>query len=159
MGTDSQQDFAATLNSMHVNKLSWATAMGITFVRATPDEVVAEIEIGPEHQQPYGIVHGGVHSGAIETLASVGAALVAGPRGQSVVGLENHTTFVRAARSGRMRITATPVTRGRMTQVWEATVRDAQERILATGRVRLLCVDAKSQVAGGAVELPDQGDG
>ena len=153
MSTETPQDFAAALNSMHESNPTWATAMGITFVRATADEVVAEIEIGPQHHQPFGIVHGGVHSGTIETLASVGAALVAGPRGQAVVGLENHTTFVRAARSGRMRITATPVTRGRTTQVWEATVRDAEERILAVGRVRLLCVDAKAQLAGGGVAV------
>jgi len=154
MSVEPSPDMAATLNGLHRSRLSWATAMGITFVRATPDEVVAEIEIGPQHLQPFGIVHGGVHAGAIETLASVGATLVAAPRGQAVVGLENHTTFVRAARSGRMRIVATPVTRGRTTQVWEATVRDAQERILATGRVRLLCVEATSQLAGGSVELP-----
>jgi 1,4-dihydroxy-2-naphthoyl-CoA hydrolase len=154
-----EHDVAATLNSMHIDNPTWASAMGITFVRATPDEVVAELEIGPQHRQPFGIVHGGVHAGVIETLASIGAALVAAPRGQAVVGLENHSTFVRAARSGRLRATATPITVGRTTQVWEATVRDAQERILATGRVRLLCVDATSQLAGGAVEAPGQRGG
>jgi 1,4-dihydroxy-2-naphthoyl-CoA hydrolase len=127
----------------------WTAAMGITFVRATADEVVAELEIGPHQRQPYGIVHGGVHAGLIETVASVGAGIVAWPRGQSVVGLENHTSFVRAARAGRLRATATPVTRGRTTPVWEATVRDAEDRIVATGRVRLLCLAAGAELAGG----------
>jgi 1,4-dihydroxy-2-naphthoyl-CoA hydrolase len=152
MSTESPQDFAAMLNGMGADRPNWATAMGMTFVRATVEEVVAELEIGPQHQQPFGIVHGGVHAGAIETVASVGAGLVAAPRGQSVVGLENHTSFLRAARSGRLRVTGRPVVGGRATQVWEATVRDEKERVLAVGRVRLLCIDARTSIAGGSAE-------
>jgi len=126
----------------------WARAMGVIFLRASGDEVVAEMEVGPQHRQPYGIVHGGVHSGLIETIASVGAAMVALPRGQSVVGLENHTTFLRAARSGRLVATAIALVKGRKTQVWEGSVRDADGRLLATGRVRLLCLDAGTDLAG-----------
>lgn len=119
----------------------WDKEMGITILSASPDEVTCEWEVAQKHHQAYGIVHGGVHCGVIETLASIGAALVARPRGQRVVGLENSTSFVRAVRSGKLRARATPVTRGRTTQVWEATIRDEQERLVAQGRVRLLCVD------------------
>jgi 1,4-dihydroxy-2-naphthoyl-CoA hydrolase len=122
-------------------KLTWSRAMGTKFLTRTRDEVVAEIEIGDIHRQGFGIIHGGVHCGLIETAASVGAYLVARERGQSVVGIENHTSFIRAAESGTIRVTATPITRGRRTQVWEGTVRDEQGRVLATGRVRLLCID------------------
>ena len=105
-----------------------------------PRKVRAEFTVGPQHLQAYGIVHGGVHAGVIETLASIGAAIVAMPRGQRVVGLENNTSFVRAVRSGRLRATARPVTRGRTTQVWEAWIRDEADKLVAQGRVRLLCV-------------------
>ncbi len=121
----------------------WDKEMGIRILTAGPDEVTCEWEIAPKHHQAYGIVHGGVHCGVIETLASIGAALVASPRGQRVVGLENSTSFVRAVRSGKLRARATPVTRGRTTQVWEASVRDEQGRLVAQGRVRLLCVDGE----------------
>jgi 1,4-dihydroxy-2-naphthoyl-CoA hydrolase len=123
-------------------------AMDFRFVRASRDEVVIEYEIAAKHRQPYGIVHGGVHCAAIETTCSTGAAFDAMARGQSVVGVENHTSFIRAARSGRVRVTATPVTRGRRSQVWEATARDEQDRIIATGRVRLLCLDPGSDLGG-----------
>src|SRR5713226_10018071 len=78
----------------------WLQAMRVTITHATDEEVRAELTIGPEHLQSYGIVHGGVHCGVIESLASIGAALFAFPRGQSVVGLENTTSFIRAARVG-----------------------------------------------------------
>lgn len=127
--------------------------MGIHFVRATSDEVVAELEIGPQHHQPYGIVHGGVHSGLIETVASVGAALAAMPRSQSVVGLENHTSFLNAVREGKLRATARPLTRGRRTQVWEATVTDGEGRPVSSGRVRFLALEAGAALAGETVEV------
>jgi uncharacterized protein (TIGR00369 family) len=75
--------------------------------------------------------------------------LFALPRGQSVVGLENSTSFVRATRIGaKLHAVSTPVTRGRTTQVWEATIFDEEDRIVATGRVRLLCLDADRSLAG-----------
>ena len=129
--------------------------MGVTITHATQDEVRAELTVGPEHLQGYGIVHGGVHCGIIETLASIGAALVALPRHQSVVGLENNTSFVRAVRAGvRLHAVSTPITRGRRTQVWEARVLDDQERVVAVGRVRLLCLEREQPLAGEQVTGP-----
>jgi 1,4-dihydroxy-2-naphthoyl-CoA hydrolase len=119
----------------------WVKEMGIVILAASPDEVSCEWEVRDKHHQPYGIVHGGVHCGVVETLASLGAALVAKPRGQRVVGLENSTTFIRAVRSGKLHAVARPVTRGRSTQVWEAWIRDDKEQLVAQGRVRLLCLD------------------
>jgi 1,4-dihydroxy-2-naphthoyl-CoA hydrolase len=127
----------------------WLKAMGITITLATTDEVRAEMTVGPEHLQGYGIVHGGVHCGLIESLASIGAALVALPRHRSVVGLENTTSFVRAVRAGaKLHAVSTPVTRGRKTQVWEARVLDEQNQIVAIGRVRLLCLEKDQELAG-----------
>jgi 1,4-dihydroxy-2-naphthoyl-CoA hydrolase len=138
-------DAAPMLNA---TREGWNAAMNLVFVRATSDEVVAELEIAPCHRQPYGIVHGGVHAGFIETVASLGAGLHAAARGQSVVGLENHTSFIHAVREGTLRATARPLTRGRRTQVWEGTIVDGAGRVVATGRVRLLCLDADVVLAG-----------
>ena len=144
------EDFANRMNELPEG---WLQAMGVTITRATQDEVRAELTVGPEHLQGYGIVHGGVHCGLIESLASIGAALFALPRDQSVVGLENNTSFVRAVRTGaKLHAVSTPVTRGRRTQVWEARVLDDQERLVATGRVRLLCIEKDQELAGEQVK-------
>jgi 1,4-dihydroxy-2-naphthoyl-CoA hydrolase len=140
------EDYSARMNELPEG---WLQAMGITITLATSDEVRAEMTVGPEHLQGYGIVHGGVHCGLIESLASIGAALFALPRGQSVVGLENNTSFVRAVRAGaKLRAISTPITRGRRTQVWEARVLDDKDQIVATGRVRLLCIEPDQAIAG-----------
>jgi len=131
------EDFVATLNAMP----GWVKEMGIRILTASADEVTCEWEVSQKHHQGYGIVHGGVHCGVIETLASIGAAVVAHPRGQRVVGLENNTSFIRAVRSGTLRGLARPVTRGRSSQVWEVWIRDEKAQLVAQGRVRLLCMD------------------
>ena len=144
------QDFAEQLNEIPEG---WVQAMGIKITHATKDEVRAELVVGRQHLQGYGIVHGGVHSGIIETLSSMGAYLFARERGQHVVGLENSTSFIRAVRAGaRLHAIATPVTRGRQTQVWQAQVLDESDRLVASGRVRLLCLSSDQSLAGEQVK-------
>jgi 1,4-dihydroxy-2-naphthoyl-CoA hydrolase len=133
----SDDTLLATINALD----GWARQMGLVVTVASADEVVAHFDVAPQHLQAYGIVHGGVHCGVVETVTSVGAAMVAMARGQKVVGLENSTSFIRGVRSGRLVATAKPVTRGRKTQVWDAWIRDEQGQLVAEGRVRLLCLD------------------
>ncbi|MDB4952788.1 MAG: putative thioesterase [Myxococcales bacterium] len=138
-------DLIAQLNA---HRGGFEVALGLVFTRVTPDEVVGEVPVGPNLTQPYGIVHGGVYASIIETLASVGAALDALPRGQSAVGLENSTSFVHAVRSGKLVGIAKPIHRGRRSQVWEVTVSDDTGKLAATGRVRMLCLEAGAILAG-----------
>lgn len=123
-------------------------AMNFRLVEASRDRVVIEYDVDERHHQPYGIVHGGVHCAAVESACSTGAGLEAMAHGRSVVGIENHTSFIRAVRAGKLRVTATPITRGRRSQVWEATIRNDQGEIVSTGRVRLLCLEPDTELAG-----------
>jgi uncharacterized protein (TIGR00369 family) len=138
-------DFVEMINSAPTG---WVREMGLRFVEATPDRVVATIEISDRHHQGYGIVHGGVYSGIIETLASVGAHLYASRDGRAVAGLENHTSFVRAIREGSLTATATPISRGRRSHLWQCDIVDEQGRMIATGRVRLHSFEPGEEIAG-----------
>jgi uncharacterized protein (TIGR00369 family) len=111
-------------------------ALGFAIDEAGPDRVVLSWTVGLQHLQPYGIVHGGVYCSAVETSASIGAALWFGERGK-VVGAANHTNFLRAARAGRLVATATPIHRGRSQQLWLVEVTDEEQRLVARGEVRL----------------------
>lgn len=146
-------DFSAMVNQLNQTLGGWDATMGLKVSSATRDEVVGELEVGPLHLQPYGVVHGGVYASLIESLASIGAAIDAGSRGQSVVGLDNHASFIRAVRSGRLCITATPLARGGRSQLWEGRIVDHKGRLVATGRVRLLCLDSDTTLAGETVAL------
>lgn len=140
-----EHDFAETINQ---SLGGWNRAMGLCFTRATASAVTAEITVGADHLQPYGIVHGGVYAGIIETVCSTGAALAAARNGQVVVGVDNHSSFLRATRAGKLTVSATPLTRGRRTQVWDGRVVDDAGTLVATGRVRLICVEGGADLAG-----------
>jgi len=112
------------------------TVLGVQYVEASGDRVVAQWQVTPDLQQPYGILHGGVHCAVVEGTASVAAALWFGERGR-VVGVANQTDFLRAVTGGTLTATATPIHRGRMQQVWEVRIVDEQDRLAARGQVRL----------------------
>jgi 1,4-dihydroxy-2-naphthoyl-CoA hydrolase len=58
--------------------------------------------------------------------------------GGGVVGVNNNTDFLRAARPGdHLTATATPIHQGRLQQLWLIESRDAEERLVARGHVRL----------------------
>ena len=146
---DEPENLAPMFNS-HLD--GWNRTMGVRFVRVVVGEVILEVTIGPQHLQPYGIVHGGVYSGLIETATSVGAALSAMSSGHSIVGLENSTSFLHATREGTLRVVARPAARGKRAPVWEATVTNDKGEAVATGRVRLLRLDPDTQLAGETVQ-------
>src|SRR5262245_3120361 len=111
-------------------------ALGIELEEVTPDRVSLTMAIGPQHLQPYGIVHGGVWCALVETAASVGAAAWYGDRGR-VVGVSNQTDFLRAVGNGTATAVATPIHRGRLQQLWLVEIADDAARLLARGQVRL----------------------
>jgi uncharacterized protein (TIGR00369 family) len=80
----------------------------------------------------------------IETLATLGAALAAIPQGKMAVGVENHTSFVRAVRSGELRAHAVPLHRGRTLHLWEVRIVDERDRLVARGTVRLAIIDGEA---------------
>jgi 1,4-dihydroxy-2-naphthoyl-CoA hydrolase len=120
--------------------------IGLELADAGPDRVTASLAITEDLLQPYGILHGGVLCSLVETLASIGAALWFGDRGQ-VVGVSNHTDFLRASRSGLLHAVGTPIHRGRSSQLWLVEVTDDADRLIARGQLRVANIDDAGRLA------------
>ena len=131
--TDSQPDLDEVLSEMTSPFIEY---LGLNFTEATGDRVSAVWTAGPHLAQPYGLVHGGAHCSVVETLASLGAGVWFGERGQ-VVGVSNQTDFYRGVREGEFTSVAEPIHRGRSQQVWVVETRDAEGRLVARGQVRV----------------------
>jgi uncharacterized protein (TIGR00369 family) len=118
----------------------WDSALGIRVEEMSPTRVVAYVEIDERHQQPYGIVHGGVWASVVESVGSHGAALAAQEiTGQmAVVGISNSTDFLRPHRAGRVRAIGTPIFTGRTQQLWLVQIESmADGKLVARGQLRL----------------------
>lgn len=143
-------DVVALLNG---HRAGFDKTIGLVFTRAAVDELEAEVPVTDALLQPYGLVHGGVYATIVETMASAAAAMVAIPRGQTTVGLENTTSFLRGTRGGTLRARVRPLQKGRKTQVWSVEIRDDADRAVAEGRVRMLCLEAGSTIGGETVAV------
>lgn len=141
------------LELINANLGGFNNTLGLQFTKAIPNEYVAEIEIADRHLQPYGLVHGGVYAGMIETVCSTGAALTVWGEDKKTVGLENNTSFLKAVRVGRLRCTARSLILGKRSHVWEANIHDDQGSMVAIGRVRLMILEPGAVVAGREVSM------
>jgi 1,4-dihydroxy-2-naphthoyl-CoA hydrolase len=115
---------------------SFNDRLGLTITSVSGDEIVGHMVLTPQLHQPFGIVHGGVYCAVVETVASYGAACWFGDKG-NVVGVSNHTNFIRAVREGTLTVRSTPVHRGRTQQLWKVDITDESGRLIANGEVRL----------------------
>jgi uncharacterized protein (TIGR00369 family) len=111
-------------------------AIDLTLDELSDDRLAVSWTVTPDVHQPNGILHGGVHCWIVETVASIGGARWFGDRG-AVVGVSNQTDFFRAVTAGRLTSVGTPVHRGRSQQLWDVETRDADDRLVARGQVRL----------------------
>lgn len=115
--------------------------LGVVFLEATPERVVATMPV-EGNRQPYGLLHGGASVALGETLGSTLAALNCPPE-RSAVGIEINATHHRSALSGQVTGVATPVNVGRTLVTSEIVVRDDQGRRVCT--VRLTCLLRESR--------------
>ncbi len=138
--TDSPDLMAGVERMRAMNPDSLMERMGIEVVEATAERLVATMPVAG-NTQPYGLLHGGASVVLAETLGSIGAALHAG-EGKAVVGLDINATHHRAARSGLVTGTATPLSLGRTLACYEVVVTDEDGRRVCTSRITCLIRDA-----------------
>ena len=112
-------------------------AAGLVLDKVETSHVTGWIDLGSEHHQPWGLVHGGVYTTAIESAASVGASIAAQEHGLVAVGVNNNTNFLRSMTKGEVTVDARAIQQGRTQQLWEVRIADDRERLIATGQVRL----------------------
>jgi 1,4-dihydroxy-2-naphthoyl-CoA hydrolase len=139
------EDITATSIERLVTE-GFTDSLGLKVQEASGDRMVLRWKVEPTQWQPYGITHGGVYCTVVETVASIAGALWLGDDGQ-VVGVSNHTDFLRAVREGELTATGTPIHRGRLQQLWLVEVHDEQDRLVARGQVRLQNLRSADQLA------------
>ena len=132
------------------SKLSFfLRGLPLAFETVEPTRVVGSMELGPDQHTPWGVVHGGAYTTAIESAASLGASLAVRDRGQFAVGVNNNTDFLRPVVSGTVRLVAEPVQQGATQQLWQVAITRADDgKLIARGQVRLQNVPLRLEEEG-----------
>ncbi len=112
-------------------KLPFAELLGIAFVSATPDKIVAEMTVREDLCTIPAVLHGGAIMAFADTLGAIGT-IVNLPQGAGTTTIESKTNFVAPAPVG-MRVIgeATPIHRGRRTMIWQTRISTAEGRLVA----------------------------
>jgi uncharacterized protein (TIGR00369 family) len=104
--------------------------LGIRFVEAGPERVVAELTYRPDLTTIGGSLHGGALMALADTVGATATVLNL-PPGATTTTLESKTNFMAAARAGVVRAESTPLHRGRSTMVWQTRLTDEAGRLLS----------------------------
>ena len=111
--------------------LPFATLLGIKFTSAAPDRVTAEMVVRDDLCTRPAILHGGAVMAFADTLGATGTILNL-PEGAGTATLESKTNFIAGAPAGtRVTGEATPIHRGRTTQVWQTRVTTTEGKLVA----------------------------
>ena len=111
--------------------LPFAELLGIEFVSASPDKIVAEMIVREDLCTRPEVLHGGAVMAFADTLGATGT-IVNLPEGAGTTTIESKTNFVAPAPAGTRVIgEATPIHRGRRTMIWQTRVCTPEGRLVA----------------------------
>jgi 1,4-dihydroxy-2-naphthoyl-CoA hydrolase len=108
--------------------------LGIEFDGAEDGLVRARLELRRDHFAPNGYVHAGTVVSLADTACGYGCILNLPDGATGFTTIELKTNFLRSAKEGTITCEARLVHGGRTTQLWDATVRDAEARTMALFR-------------------------
>jgi 1,4-dihydroxy-2-naphthoyl-CoA hydrolase len=111
--------------------LPFAELLGIEFISASPDKIVAEMIVREDLCTRPAVLHGGAIMAFADTLGATGT-IVNLPEGAGTTTIESKTNFVAPAPAGTRVIgEAIPIHRGRRTMIWQTRVLTPEGRLVA----------------------------
>lgn len=135
------------MNLKEINNFNQNTLMshlGIEVTEYTETQILGKMPVDHRTHQPMGLLHGGASAAFIESLGSIGSALMVDLKKQYIVGLEVNTNHIRGVKSGYVYCKATCVHKGRTTHIWSADITNEQGKLVSTGRLTVLVKDIQN---------------
>lgn len=96
--------------------------IGFELISVEPGKLRAALQVKPHHLAPNGYLHAAAVVLLADTTCGYGCMTHLPEGAESFTTIELKSNHLGTARDGRLECEATPVHRGRTTQVWDATV-------------------------------------
>jgi uncharacterized protein (TIGR00369 family) len=120
------------IEKIRAMKMPFAELKGITFVEADRDHVVARMLVRPDLCTLNHTIHGGAVMAFADSVGAAATVINLPDDANGTTTIESKTNFIGAAREGTTIIaTATPVHRGRRTQVWQTRLETEEGKLVA----------------------------
>ena len=120
------------LEKIQSMKLPFAELKGVTFVEADKDRVVARMLVRPDLCTARQTVHGGAVMAFADSVGAAATVINLPQDAKGTTTIESKTNFIGGAREGTTIVaTATPIHRGRRTQVWQTRLETEEGKLVA----------------------------
>jgi uncharacterized protein (TIGR00369 family) len=111
--------------------------LGTEWLDDDPEHARVRVAIRDDLRQPVGLLHGGVMSSLVESVCSRATALAVLDEEMMAMGQSIGVNFIRPITEGHAEVQAKARHRGRTTWVWDAEVRDDQDRLCALAQMTI----------------------
>ena len=120
------------LEKIRAFKIPFAELKGVTFVEADKDRVVARMLVRRDLCTADHTIHGGAVMAFADSVGAAATVINLPDDAKGTTTIESKTNFIGAAREGTTVVaTATPVHRGRRTQVWQTKLETEDGKLVA----------------------------
>ncbi len=120
------------LEKLNSIKIPFAELKGVQFTEAERDRVVARMLVRPDLCTLSHTIHGGAVMAFADSVGAAATIINLPDDAKGTTTIESKTNFISAAREGTTVIAiATPVHRGRRTQVWQTRLETEQGKLVA----------------------------
>jgi len=115
--------------------------IGVKIEELSPERVLATLQVRPDLCTAGGILHGGAYMAFADTLGAVGTVINL-PPGKKTTTTDSSTKFIAGAKVGTT-VTGESLAlhRGRTTQVWQTSIRNAEGKLCAVVTQTQLVLD------------------
>jgi 1,4-dihydroxy-2-naphthoyl-CoA hydrolase len=113
-------------------RMPFAELKGVTFIEADKERVVARMQVRADLCTLYHTIHGGAIMAFADSVGAAATVINLPEDAKGTTTLESKTNFISGAKEGTTIIaTATPVHRGRRTQVWQTRIETEDGKLVA----------------------------
>ena len=118
--------------------------MGVRITEASPERIVAEMDVRPDLCTAGAILHGGAYMAFADTLGAVGTVINL-PAGKTTATTDSSTKFIAGAKVNTTVVgECVALHRGRSTMVWQTVIRNSGGKLCAVVTQTQLVLDASA---------------
>ncbi len=114
-----------------VNKNSLEETLEIEFIDIGEDFIIAKMPVTSKVLQPDGVLHGGATAALAESVGSAASYFSIDKDKQIVRGMVISCNHLKGVTEGYVYGKATPIHKGRTTQLWEIKVNDDNDNLIS----------------------------
>lgn len=125
----SKEEMVDRCNALCKNTL--LETLGIEFIDASEDSIVARMPVTSKVHQPDGVLHGGASVALAESVGSAGALFFLEDEDVQIRGIEIAANHVKSIKSGYVYAKAKIIHKGKTLQLWQIPITNEEGQLIS----------------------------